>query len=732
MPANWIVWLTKHPRPGTFKAGHFPHGFAYKKDATAAIREVEAAGGTAVVLRKGQSPPEDEQRPDPTRGTGSTTRSSGRSLWEEAMAPVPDAPDTDAAVPDAPDAPAPDWLLRCPVCESDHVTVDGSAGSAQCEEPECRHRWTEEDLLSEGGSAPAPVLPVPARGAGPALLATNLVRAREQDRAERNAVTAVPAGSEPFAPSVPMPKPSSTSQPAHVEVSALAGTGKTTTIMEGVRVVKGQAPAIKPSPQQAAVWGQLQLGRSDRIRLSAFNTSITDVLKAKVEEFGLDKVGVEARGIHSLGNGAVFKAFGRQQPGSYHVRNLTAEILGGRAKDLEKDEAMAVTLGAVDDLVSLCKLTLSEPTEANLDGIARHYDIEVEGDGKARVYQLVSDVLERCKNPTGAISFDDMVWLPHVHRLPIFKVDVQIVDEAQDMNRAQQTLMYRAGYRMVYVGDVNQAIYGFSGSDAESMGNMRAHLTATPRGLAVCPLTVTRRCGRAIVEEARRIVPEFEAHASNADGLVSHALYPVQRSGGNYWSGGKTIEVDWSKTYGPMVRPGDFVICRVNAPLVSQCFKFLRRGIKAVILGRKIGEGLLALVRKSKASTVVQLLGWLDEWRREERAREEARENPSESRLILIEDKVACLVAFTEGAVDVEDVMTKIGQVFTDDKTQPGIRLSSIHKAKGLEARRVFFLRPHDGPCPHPMAKSEWQRQQEVNCLYIAVTRAIEELVYVS
>ncbi|KKK71001.1 hypothetical protein LCGC14_2918360, partial [marine sediment metagenome] len=55
-----------------------------------------------------------------------------------------------------------------------------------------------------------------------------------------------------------------------------------------------------------------------------------------------------------------------------------------------------------------------------------------------------------------------------------------------------------------------------------------------------------------------------------------------------------------------------------------------------------------------------------------------------------------------------------------------------VHKAKGLEAKRVFILQPKGAEMPHKMAKSKWQIEQEWNCLYIAITRAIEELIYVS
>jgi DNA helicase-2/ATP-dependent DNA helicase PcrA len=102
-------------------------------------------------------------------------------------------------------------------------------------------------------------------------------------------------------------------------------------------------------------------------------------------------------------------------------------------------------------------------------------------------------MLRRSRNPeSGAdISFDDQIWLPLIHNLPIFKVETQVVDEAQDLNRMQQELMYLAGDRLLYIGDPNQAIYGFAGADSESMDRMRDYLMATS-----LPLTVTRRCGR--------------------------------------------------------------------------------------------------------------------------------------------------------------------------------------------------------------------------------------------
>lgn len=56
--------------------------------------------------------------------------------------------------------------------------------------------------------------------------------------------------------------------------------------------------------------------------------------------------------------------------------------------------------------------------------------------------------------------------------------------------------------------------------------------------------------------------------------------------------------------------------------------------------------------------------------------------------------------------------------------------LSTIHKAKGLENDRVFFLCPE--LIPSRFATQPWQYEQERNLKYVAITRAKRELIYVS
>lgn len=187
--------------------------------------------------------------------------------------------------------------------------------------------------------------------------------------------------------------------------------------------------------------------------------------------------------------------------------------------------------------------------------------------------------------------------------------------------------------------------------------------------------------------------------------------------------------------YRTMVRPGDMILCRVNAPLVSECFRFIKMGKRANIQGRDVARGLISTITKSKAENIPDLVSYLSDWAHAETQKELKKRNPDDSRLIAIQDRYDCLMTFTEGCREVSEVIKKIEDVFVDaDNTNKssGILLSSVHKAKGLESERVFILMPRKGSMPHPMAKTAWAKEQEMNLKYVAITRAIRELVWVN
>lgn len=528
-------------------------------------------------------------------------------------------------------------------------------------------------------------------------------------------------------------KQNSASIAPHLIVIANAGTGKTFTIVEGVKELLGIKSKFTPMPQQKIVWDKIKLSKgATSIQMVAFNKLIANDFAKKLPK------GVGASTMHSLGYGAVrsaFKLAAKDAVRDDRVSEIICELMEMDIRELRAKSFQ--TMKAVERLVGLCKQNLVgcgvlndgiDPLIAcpvtpsqwvdSLDALAGHHDVEMNGN-KSEVYDLVPRVLSRCLDVQKDlyIDFNDMVWLPVVLDLPMVKNDLLLVDESQDLNRCQQALAKKAGKRLILVGDPNQAIYGFAGADAESMARMQSDLESSPAGCDVVPLTVTRRCGRRIVVEAQRLVPSFEAHKSNCEGSIGKLLFKTETEG--------------SETFFDHVTNGDMLLCRVNAPLVSVCMRLLKKGLRAEIQGRDIGQGLIGTIKKMQAYDVPTFIEKLSDWQHYEVEKELRKRYPSDARIIAINDKHDCLICFAEGAQTVEDITNKITRIFTDNRDQKGILLSTIHRAKGLESRRVFLLEPEGSGVPHPMAKSEWQLKQEYNLRYVAITRAIEELYYV-
>ncbi len=526
----------------------------------------------------------------------------------------------------------------------------------------------------------------------------------------------------------------------HLIIEARAGSGKSTTLIEGLKKLKGvksDHPAAKnPSPQQSDVYKSLLLSKAtaQSVAFVAFNTSIKDELARRVPP------GCEAMTSHGLGRRAIANTFGNEccRINNDRTQDIISELLGADIWRLRKEKP--VFLKAVQELVDLCKQNLvgRELCEDDynlwadkLDALCSHYDVELDK-FRDEVYYWVPRVLERSKEiqKDRCISFTDMIWLPIALDLPLYQYDLLLVDEAQDLNRCQQALVRKAGKRLVLCGDPKQAIYGFAGADAKSMDRMFEELSETPQGCKMLPLNYTRRCGRAIVAEANKIVPDFYACEDNPEGKISTALY----------KGEDTADLDGKgmkeTSYRSLVNDGDMVLCRVNAPLVSQCFKFLKAGRLANIQGRDIGQGLIKTIKSIEKKslgdpfTVPVLVSALSAWLRDETEKELKKRHPSDARILALEDRHDCLQCFCEDAKNVAEVISKIETIFSDTQ-RDGIRLSSGHRAKGLESARVFILMPEGAQCPHPMAKLAWEKEQEANLLYVMITRAIDELIYV-
>lgn len=112
--------------------------------------------------------------------------------------------------------------------------------------------------------------------------------------------------------------------------------------------------------------------------------------------------------------------------------------------------------------------------------------------------------------------------------------------------------------------------------------------------------------------------------------------------------------------------------------------------------------------------------------------RELARRLDAESALQAMEDKVAAVRACHESfeADSADHLCALIDGLFAGDNERGAIILSTVHRAKGLEERRVFILRPSKLPLVWPKQTPEEYTQEE-NLRYVALTRAKEALYFV-
>lgn len=224
--------------------------------------------------------------------------------------------------------------------------------------------------------------------------------------------------------------------------------------------------------------------------------------------------------------------------------------------------------------------------------------------------------------------------------------------------------------------------------------------------MRVLPLMTTFRCGKAIVAEAAAIVPAFVAGENNHEGTVRVAKVATMLS---------------------EAKPGDFVIARLNAPLVAGCLAMLARGVRAGIVGRDVGSDLLALARKFKAKTMEDFYFRLDQWKHQQLGKLAVKVPVPEAAIEAVNDKAACLEAIARDVDSVEGLYSRCETLFVSDPSAARVDFTSTHKAKGRERDRVWLLR--DTFCKS--RRGAEVKEEEYNLLYVAITRAKHELVYV-
>jgi DNA helicase-2/ATP-dependent DNA helicase PcrA len=479
-------------------------------------------------------------------------------------------------------------------------------------------------------------------------------------------------------------------------ISAVAGSGKTTTIVNALRLIP----------------------ETRKILFLAFNKHIVEELKPRVPNY------VEVSTLHSLGWRTLLS---RYRGAKLDDKKLSKIFWNDKKDEWELQKYSRVFkqnkirlydyANTIIKLVNLIKLTNSS-SEAGIKELMKKYMIPtITGMEPVHAKELFHSSI----TSKDTFDFSDMLYVPLREDLFGPTYDFVFVDEAQDLNRLQiqiaRKILKKTSGRLIAVGDPYQSIYGFAGADPESFNILKSGDNTQELPLSIC-----YRCAKNIVKFAQRIVPHIQDCETQIDGKVveSSNLTPDT---------------------------GDWVISRNNSPLVTLYFQLLKEGKQVTIKGKDIGADLLSdidsidpIVPKdlfshyqmqisriehtisNTSSDDAQLLAQL--YNQIETISE--RKRIFTSVLTSIKEEEPLSKKMIDSSY-LEKMKDSIQTMFSD--TLSGIILSTAHKSKGLEADTVYIIRPD--LFPSKFAKLPWQRQQETNLMYVAITRAKKNLFIV-
>lgn len=452
---------------------------------------------------------------------------------------------------------------------------------------------------------------------------------------------------------------------SNVVNGSVAGSGKTTIICEAVKRVSGSAMVLCFNKSIAK---ELEERLPPSVKSSTFHAFCLNFIKMNVS----NKVEIDG-----------YKNYGI-------IKKVCPELYDAR--------------GDVSRLVGLMKNNgcglINPNTYEFVEDLAERHDITNEEYSVRTLVEGARKVFAKSFSDYSVIDFDDMLYVSLKviieKKLQMNRVATLIVDELQDVSELQCALLQYMCRRLIGVGDKHQAIYAFRGAGQNSIEHIVREF-----GAVETQMTISWRCSQAVAREAQLIVPHFRARESAPEGSVSTRGYSEL---------GMYIEAD------------TMILCRNNFPLLSVALKLMRARIAFSMTGNYPAV-LVRFVKSFKAKTVQEFRVRLMEWFEEKKA--DLLERNKLGQLSREEDKYMSLMEIQAECTDVGQIISCLEKM-TQNKYGP--KLTTIHSAKGLEARRVCFLYPE--LLPSKYAKTDDDFQQEDNLKYVGITRAIDELIY--
>lgn len=464
-------------------------------------------------------------------------------------------------------------------------------------------------------------------------------------------------------------------------------------------------------------WCRINLPESchEKCAYYAYNDDIVQQMKGKVHP------NTECRTSHGWGYKIVNAEYGyvpiHKNPlgRSYH---LITELTGRHFSELDNKERYKWL--AVINYIPKLKEELMTPNHENFQILRNKYaDLAPYNifDGMDAYASKMMQKMKIVDRKVG-IEYVDQLWLAaFLAKKPIYSLG--LVDEDQDLSPLRLRLARLLFENIVFCGDENQAINMFAGADPNSVENirkvvdhelpMKITFRNTPDQCNYLNALIPKAKLRPHPEkqngvEARLSISELGNHlrklntAAQPDELADHefnAKHTVKH-GLNEW--GEAL-----------------ILCRYNAPLIRACMELIKRNMPCYILGNTLINNLISIVNARKATCMEELYQKLDTWL------SICTRNVPDIVAMQLEDKVKCIKLVAEQVEYPEDIPLELKKMLKPKNSSGLIRLSTIHRSKGLEAKHVFILFP---PIEYPKCNSEMEKKQEKHLHFVAYSRS--------
>lgn len=472
-------------------------------------------------------------------------------------------------------------------------------------------------------------------------------------------------------------------------IKATAGAGKTQTVISAMKLI--------PSKEKCL--------------FLAFNKSIADELNKKLEGYP----NVTARTSHSLGLLMLRRNIGNSiDIDEYKYRTYTKNHiteLTTVSEQIQNRFELEDYINSILQLNDFARFNYCQ-SEKEIDEIAKKYSIPINFDE----CQVVLKILKWGKENTETIDYTDMIWLPvELNLKPLgLQYDWVMVDEAQDISCIAFELFkkcFKRGTRFVAIGDNFQKIYEFCGASEKAFENM-----CSMPNTQIFELPISYRCDKKIVQLANKFVPTMQSRENAEEGLI------------------------FENSHIKDLQEGDMVLARTKAPLAKLYTKLLTKKKACYIKGQDIASNLINIINSidepilnadlKKDGFFLRLYEKLFKDRNKLMQKRNLDYDDATLASSIMEqyDNINTLLTLAKGLEYKDELIEHINTIFKEDER--GICLSTIHKAKGLEADNVYIL--CHSKMPSSLAKQEWEKIQENNLIYVAYTRAKHKLGFIS